>query len=178
MRRKNTLLVIGILIAMLIVFNVLQSCAQSSSSIDQKRKIMYEDVYPVFITKDLKASQHFYTKWFGMSPVFESTFFVFLVTPGDRPRSLGLLSENHPSSPPSSPAMNSQAGAYLTLQVADAREFFMQMKSEGLKISYELRDEPWGQRRFGVIDPSGMYIDVVQQIEPQAGFWDKYLVKP
>lgn len=33
----------------------------------------------------------------------------------------------------------------------------------------------FGQRRFGLFDPAGVWIDVVEQIEPAAGWWDKYL---
>jgi len=46
----------------------------------------------------------------------------------------------------------------------------------GLAIAYPLHDETWGQRRFAVYDPSGTWVDVIQQIEPEPGFWDKYLV--
>jgi hypothetical protein len=34
---------------------------------------------------------------------------------------------------------------------------------------------PWGQRRFALHDPSGTWVDVIQPIDPQPGFWDKYL---
>jgi uncharacterized glyoxalase superfamily protein PhnB len=34
-------------------------------------------------------------------------------------------------------------------------------------------DEAWGQRRFMTRDPAGVLIDVVEQIEPAQGFWDK-----
>jgi len=34
-----------------------------------------------------------------------------------------------------------------------------------------------GSARFGVIDPSGMWIDIVEQIEPRDGWWDPYLVE-
>ena len=34
-------------------------------------------------------------------------------------------------------------------------------------MSYPLRDEPFGQRRFGLFDPAGVWIDVVEQIEPE-----------
>ena len=39
-----------------------------------------------------------------------------------------------------------------------------------------LRDEPFGQRRFGLFDPAGTWVDVVEQIDPEAGWWDKYLL--
>ena len=47
----------------------------------------------------------------------------------------------------------------------------------GVKITYPLTDEAWGQRRFGLTDPNGMYIDVVEQIDPQEGFWEKHKAK-
>ena len=39
----------------------------------------------------------------------------------------------------------------------------------------QVATEPWGQRRFMVQDPSGFLVDVVEQIEPAAGFWDQYM---
>jgi predicted enzyme related to lactoylglutathione lyase len=126
---------------------------------------------PGFISE---ASKTFYKKWFNWKVAFESSFFTLFVTPGERSFSIGFLSEDHPSSPPSCPPMNSKAGVFLTIQVEDAKADFERMQNAGLKISYNLKDERWGQRRFGVIDPNGMYIDVVQQTEPEKGFWEKY----
>jgi catechol 2,3-dioxygenase-like lactoylglutathione lyase family enzyme len=153
-----------------------QTFAQDKSEVLTKNNISmtYQDVYPVFVTKDLKACKEFYSRWFDFQIVFESGFFIFFSSTGERPCSIAFIDEVHPSSPPSNPAMNAQAGVFLTLQVADAKSDYERLKEAGLNIHYHLADEPWGQRRFGVIDPNGMYIDVVEQIEPQAGFWDKY----
>jgi uncharacterized glyoxalase superfamily protein PhnB len=63
----------------------------------------------------------------------------------------------------------------LTLQVADAAAEFERLKRAGLPIAYPLHDEPWGQRRFAVSDPSGTWVDVIEQVEPAGGFWDRYL---
>jgi hypothetical protein len=38
-----------------------------------------------------------------------------------------------------------------------------------------LKDEPWGQRRFALVDPAGAWVDVIQTIDPVPGFWDKYV---
>ena len=134
-----------------------------------------QDVYPVFITKDLKTCKNFYTKWFGFEIAFESAFFILLTSKGERSFNLGLMREEHPSSPPSIPAMNAQAGAFLTFQTEDAKSDYERLKNAGLMIYYHLKDEPWGQRRFGVLDPNGMYVDIVEQIEPEKGFWERYV---
>jgi predicted enzyme related to lactoylglutathione lyase len=173
---RRIVLLFGIVTAIIALFTAYESHAQTSST-KPSASMKYQDVYPVFVTKDLSACKEFYGKWFNMQPVFESSFFILLVSADESGRSLGFLSEVHPSSPPDNPAMNSQAGVFLTLQVEDAKADFERLKKAGLKIRYDLKDEPWGQRRFGVIDPNGMYIDVVQQIEPEKGFWEKYPAK-
>ncbi|MBC8174011.1 MAG: glyoxalase, partial [Chitinophagales bacterium] len=66
-------------------------------------------------------------------------------------------------------------GVFLTLQAENVASEYARLKNAGLDIYYHLKDEAWGQRRFGVVDPNGMYVDIVEQIEPQEGFWDKYL---
>lgn len=160
----------AILAATLIIV-VLNGSAQTP----KPKNMSFEDVYTVFIVKDLDTSTQFYREWFGFEPVFQSTFFVLLRSPGASSFNIGLMSETHPSSPPSSPAMTAKSGAFLTLQTADAKSDYDKLKAAGLPIYYHLKDEPWGQRRFGIIDPNGMYIDIVQQIEPQPGFWDQYI---
>lgn len=37
---------------------------------------------------------------------------------------------------------------------------------------YPLTDEPWAQRRFVTVAPSGIQLDVVEQIEPAPGISD------
>jgi uncharacterized glyoxalase superfamily protein PhnB len=58
----------------------------------------------------------------------------------------------------------------------DARAEYERFVRQGAAVTLSLRDEPFGQRRFGLFDPAGVWIDVVEQIEPAAGWWDKYLV--
>jgi uncharacterized glyoxalase superfamily protein PhnB len=61
------------------------------------------------------------------------------------------------------------------LQVDDARLLSERLVAAGVPLTYPLTDAPWGQRRFMVIEPSGILVDVVQQIEPAPGFWDPYV---
>jgi uncharacterized glyoxalase superfamily protein PhnB len=66
----------------------------------------------------------------------------------------------------------------LEVQVENVQDEYARLKSEGANIEYELRDEPFGQRRFGLHDPAGVWIDAVEQIEPVSGYWEKYFVSP
>jgi catechol 2,3-dioxygenase-like lactoylglutathione lyase family enzyme len=133
-------------------------------------------VYPVVITKDILTTQKFYTKWLAFEVVFESTWFVLLTAPGKNSGMIAFMSESHPSTPPSPKAIQGD-GMFLTIDVANAGEFYAALKTSGAEFAYELKDEAWGQRRFALTDPNGIWIDVVEQTEPEAGWWDEYMRK-
>lgn len=133
-----------------------------------------QDLYTIVVTDKLTECRDFYRQWFGFQVVFEASWFIYMVSEGDRPFAIAFMASNHPSYPPGSEIFNGQ-GAFLTLQVADAAAEYDQLQQAGLKIEYPLQDEPWGQRRFGLHDPAGTWIDIVQQIEPSLGYWDQYM---
>jgi len=145
---------------------------KSSHSTNTMKNI--DQIYTVFITKKLKETVIFYETYFGFSKAFESTFFVLLQTGGGQKFSIAFMDEEHPTAPPTPKAFQG-SGSFLTLEVADAKASYQQLKSKGLSITYELKDEPWGQRRFAIADPNGLWVDVVQQIQPTEGYWDKYI---
>ncbi|MGE0045309.1 MAG: VOC family protein [Hyphomonadaceae bacterium] len=134
------------------------------------------DFYPLITTPDLAATRDFYVRHFGASTAFEASWFVLLVIPGEeggRPFALAFMSPDHPSSPPGPEPFDGK-GMILTVQVADAREAFASLQASGAALHYPLTEEPWGQKRFMARDPAGVLIDVVEQIAPAAGFWERY----
>lgn len=133
-----------------------------------------QDLYTIVVTDHHRECRDFYVRWLGFQVVFEASWFVYLASSGERPFSLAFMSPDHPSTPPG-PERFSGEGAFLTVQVADAAAEFARLESAGATFAYALRDEPWGQRRFALRDPAGTWVDVVQQIEPAAGFWDPFL---
>jgi len=132
-----------------------------------------EAAYPVVVTDRLADCRAFYMRWFGFQVVFEATWFVYLRAPDESPHGIAFMSPDHPSQPPG-PEPFSGEGILLTLQVADAASEFERLRETGLAIAHPLRDEPWGQRRFGLHDPAGVWVDVVEQIEPEPGYWDQF----
>jgi catechol 2,3-dioxygenase-like lactoylglutathione lyase family enzyme len=92
---------------------------------------------------------------------------------GEHSFGLAFMSPEHPSSPPDPERYNGN-GSFITLQVENVTTEFQRLRDAGLEIPYKLKDEPWGQRRFGLYDPAGMWVDVIEQIDPQTGFWDQY----
>ena len=134
----------------------------------------YEDAYPVVFVHDIATTTEFYSRTFALEVLFQSDFFVLLALPAELRGAVAFMLEDHPTAPPDGPAIVPGGSAFLTLQVADAAEAHEQLLRSGTVIQYQLRDEPWGQRRFGVRDPNGLYVDVVEQIEPRLDFWPRY----
>jgi catechol 2,3-dioxygenase-like lactoylglutathione lyase family enzyme len=133
-----------------------------------------KDLYSIVVTDRRAECRDFYVRWFGFQVVFEASWFVYLTGMGEHQFGIAFMSPDHPSQPPG-PETFSGKGMFLTIEVADAAAEFERLKGEGLPIAYPLKDEPWGQRRFAVYDPAGTWVDVIEPIEPAAGFWEKYL---
>lgn len=55
-------------------------------------------------------------------------------------------------------------GIWLTFEVADAAAEQARLQALGIPIAQTLRDEPWGDRHFVVMDPNGVALDLVQRI--------------
>lgn len=133
-----------------------------------------QSFYPIVVTERLAECRDFYRRWFGLEPVFESTWFVLLGA-GVGAATIAFMRPDHPSAPPG-PEPFSGKGMCLEFQVEDVRIEHRRFSEQGAPIELPLRDEPFGQRRFGLFDPAGVWIDVVEQIEPAPGWWDRYLV--
>ena len=133
-----------------------------------------QSLYQVLVTDRLQDCRDFYVRSFGFQALFEASWFVYLQAGGDQAWGVAFMSPDHPSQPPGPETFNGK-GVFLTLQVADAAAQFERLSKAGVRIAYPLRDEEWGQRRFGLFDPAGTWVDVVQQIDPAPEYWQKYM---
>ena len=57
------------------------------------------------------------------------------------------------------------ANVVLTLFVDDARAAEQQVRAAGVEVARGLEDTPWGHRSFGVDDPDGLRIWIVEELE-------------
>jgi uncharacterized glyoxalase superfamily protein PhnB len=133
-----------------------------------------ETSYTVVATEKLAECRDFYKRCFGFEVAFEATWFVYLTASRDSPHGIAFMLPEHPSRPPG-PEPFSGDGILLTLQVEDAAAEAQRLAQLGVEVDHPLTDEPWGQRRLGIRDPAGVWVDIVEQIEPAPGFWDQYL---
>lgn len=138
--------------------------------------VRVRDLYPLITTPAMVAARDFHVRHFGFQVLFEARWFVYLSGPADgdgRGATLAFMTPDHPSRPPGPEVFNGE-GMLLTVEVADASMLYDKLRREGAPILHPLTDEPWGQRRFMTRDPAGVRVDVVQQIPPQDGYWERH----
>lgn len=136
--------------------------------------MQFNDRYPIIVTPEKNACRDFWITYLGFAAAFDSQWFVYL-TNADNSASIAFMTPDHPSAPPGPEAFSGK-GVCFEMQVEDATAAHSELAAKNLPIAYPLTDEPFGQRRFGFFDPSGLWVDVVEQIEPADGFWDRYMV--
>jgi uncharacterized glyoxalase superfamily protein PhnB len=50
------------------------------------------------------------------------------------------------------------------VDVPDVEAEYQRIRSMEVPIEAELRDEPWGDRHFVIVDPNGIGVDIVQRV--------------
>ena len=118
------------------------------------------------LTDKLAESKAFYTNHLGFGVTFENEFYLLLHTP-NRQAELSFLLPHHPTQQPFFQLPFNGKGMYLTIEVDDVDTIYNNLKSQGMEIKVELRDEPWGDRHFAIEDPNGIGIDIVRYSPPQ-----------
>lgn len=132
----------------------------------------FVDRYPIIVTPRLGDCRDFWARHLGFAVVFEANWFVLLQAEAES-ATLAFMHPDHPSAPPG-PEPFAGKGLCFELQVEDAKAAFVEYERSGGPVGLPLTDEPFGQRRFGFVDPSGLWVDVVEQIEPAPGYWERY----
>lgn len=116
------------------------------------------------ITEKLEASKAFYSRLFDCEVIFDSDWFVLLRLGQSE---LGFMLPNLEAQAPIFRPPFLGQGVWITIDVDDAKAEYQRIATMGVPIEVELRDEPWGDRHFVVIDPNGIGVDIVQHL-PQA----------
>ena len=118
------------------------------------------------ITEKLAESKAFYTQILQFGVTFENDFYLLLHTPNQEAE-ISFLLPNHPSQQPLFQKPFTQQGLYLTIEVENVDDYYHKLKEQGVPIAIALREEPWGDRHFAIIDPNGIGIDIVTYSAPE-----------
>ena len=150
-----------ILISLMAVF-YLNCLAQNTTKTEKPIKMRLN---AGIITDKMKETKEFYTQHLDFGVSFENEFYLLMHTPNGSAQ-LSFLLPDHPSQQPLfQPAFNGR-GMYLTIEVDDVDALYEKMKSQGVSIKIDIRDEPWGDRHFAIQDPNGIGIDLVKYTAP------------
>jgi catechol 2,3-dioxygenase-like lactoylglutathione lyase family enzyme len=112
------------------------------------------------ITNQVQESKDFYVRLFGCEVVYESDWFVLLQLGGAE---LGFMSPNLESQAPVFRPAFQGHGLWISVEVDDVDAEYQRLRAMAVPIEAGLRDEPWGDRHFVLLDPNGIGVDVVQR---------------
>lgn len=113
---------------------------------------------PIVLADAVGPVRDFYVDALGFETTFDSDWFVTVKAPGNEAAELAIWRRDHHLVPLAIRA--EPAGVILNIIVDDVDARFAQAQSDGLPILLQLRDEPYGQRRFLTRDPAGTVVDV------------------
>jgi len=117
------------------------------------------------VTARFDETKAFYIDRLGFHLVFENEFFFLLEGHGDQ---ISFLRPHEPGQAPVFQPPFGGQGVYLTIDVDDVDAEYAKLRSAGVAIEVDLRNEPWGDRHFAVVDPNGIGIDFVKYVDPNA----------
>ncbi len=149
-----------------ILLVLLLSAMSGACSKSNNKNNNYMKLNAGIITSKLAECKSFYTETLGFGITFENEFYLLMHTP-DKLSEISFLQPNHPTQQTIFQQEFQGKGVYLTIEVNDVDAIYKVVKSKGIPISVELRDEPWGDRHFAITDPNGIGIDIVKYIAPE-----------
>jgi len=132
-----------------------------------------KDAYTLIVVADPQEMRDFYVRHLGFSVGFEVEWVVYLTSPGARPFGVCFMRERLEHQLPQFRTRIGGDALVLTLEVDDVQQALREVEATGVGPAVPLRDEPWGQRHFMLRDPAGVWVDVVQPIDPDPGFMDQ-----
>jgi catechol 2,3-dioxygenase-like lactoylglutathione lyase family enzyme len=157
---KKLVIILGIIIGIAGMLVAYTASAQTQPKTTRPMKLNAG-----IITSKLKESRDFYTRVLNFGVTFENDFYMLLHTPGHQAEVAFLLPEHASQQPLFQPAFPGK-GVFFTIEVTDVEAEYKRIKALGVPIAIALRDEPWGDRHFAIVDPNGVGIDLVKYTQP------------
>jgi catechol 2,3-dioxygenase-like lactoylglutathione lyase family enzyme len=115
------------------------------------------------ITEKVQESKDFYVRLFDCEIVYEGEGgWIVLLQQGSSEIAF-MKPELESQAAIFRPAFQGQ-GLWFAVDVDDVDAQYQRLTAMGVPIEAPMRDEPWGDRHFVVVDPNGIGVDVVQRI--------------
>jgi catechol 2,3-dioxygenase-like lactoylglutathione lyase family enzyme len=113
------------------------------------------------VTEKVRESKDFYVRLFGCEVIYEGEGgWVVLLRLGAS--ELGFMKPGLESQAPIFRRRFAGEGVWFAMDVEDVEAEYRRIQALGVPIEVPLREEPWGDRHFALVDPNGIGVDVVQ----------------
>lgn len=107
-------------------------------------------VVPNVKSDRLDESRGFYGDLLGLDVAMDLGWIVTFASPTNPTAQVSIVRED----------ASATVHPHLTVEVADVDAVHAAAVARGLRIAHPLTDEPWGVRRFFVVDPNGLVVNV------------------
>lgn len=114
-------------------------------------------IVPNIYSNNMAESKHFYGEFLDMELAMDLGWVMTFVSKDNPTAQISIL-ENKNSSPLDNSAI------FLSIEVADVNHYYKKAQELAINISYKIRDEDWGVRRFFVTDPNGVTLNLLSHI--------------
>jgi catechol 2,3-dioxygenase-like lactoylglutathione lyase family enzyme len=112
-------------------------------------------VVPNILTPDLDASREFYCDLLGFEVAMDLGWIVTYASPTNATAQISVSPGDAPT--------GVQMRPYLTIEVDDVDAAHAKAVERGYDVVHPLTDEPWGVRRFFVVEPGGLVLNILGQ---------------
>jgi predicted enzyme related to lactoylglutathione lyase len=112
-------------------------------------------VVPNIQSARFAESRDFYHDFLGFDVAMDMGWIVTFASPSNPTAQISILANTDPG----------PVHLNLSIEVADVDAVHARAVARGVKIVYPLTDEPWGVRRFHVVDPNGVVINVMSHLK-------------
>ncbi|EGO64222.1 VOC family protein [Acetonema longum] len=120
-------------------------------------------------TDKLQESKNFYIDHFGFQLVYESDWYIELISPQSPYFGISFTLPQREAG-----EFFHGKGLILSFEVANADSECQRLKAAGLAVFQDLQDKPWGERSFVIDDPNGVHLYIYQSIAPTSEYQRLY----
>jgi uncharacterized glyoxalase superfamily protein PhnB len=111
-------------------------------------------VVPDISSRQMDESRAFHVDFLGFKIGMAMGFIATFVSPGNPTSQISVLHCDG----------SSALLPNVSIEVDDVDKVYAGAMDRGLEIAYPLTDEPWGVRRFFVVDPSGTVLNIMSHL--------------
>jgi len=116
-------------------------------------------INPNISSDNLEKSRIFYTDFIGLKLVMDMEWIMTFASVSNPTAQISIQQKDI--------TQNTEGDFSITVEVENIDEVYAKAISLGQKIVYPITNEPWGVRRFFVVDPNGIVVNIMCHIKHQ-----------